>query len=149
RRPLPMLAHRLLELLPELCLSSAGHTRMERGQSQRPVESVSGHQQQTDRAAERLRRPPGGIEGLLIMAKEEADDLSQDVKTPVGVSRGPIRLPANRLLEARGLGARRAQALDEVLPEAERVAVEGSLADDLRVFAVELQDVGEPIPLLE
>ena len=91
-RPPPMPAQLLAEGLPERVLPGGGRPWIECGQRQATVEMVCGDKHHTDGAAQRLRSQPGGCECLVIVAKEEADDLSQNVKEEAGYARGPVRV---------------------------------------------------------
>src|SRR5262245_33721667 len=121
------------------------------------VEMVGGDQQktagskkpETDGAAQHLRGQPGGGECLVIVAKEEADDLSQRVKAHAGNARRLVRIAKARPLEVRRLVGRAFQTRNEVLLELHRVAIPGTLGDDIRVLPARLQDIVQPVSLLE
>src|SRR5215510_954523 len=77
---------------------------IERGQRQGMIEIVGGDQQKTarsDGAAQHLLGQLGGGECLVIVAKEEADDLSQCVKAHAGNAPEPVRRAEARPLEGR------------------------------------------------
>src|SRR5882724_3784772 len=152
-----MPAQLLAEGLPERVLQGGSRPWIERGQRQGMVEMVGGDQQktaggkqpETDGAAQHLRGQPGGCKCLVIAAKEEADDLSQRVKAHARNARGPVRIAEARPLEVRRLVGRAFQTRNEVLLEPERVAIPGTLGNDIGVLPARLQDIVQPVSLLE
>src|SRR5262249_22179068 len=147
-RPQPMSAQLLAKVLSEHLLPGGSRPWIERGQRQGTVEMVSGDQQHSEGAAQHLRSQPGGCECLVIVAKEEADDLSQSVKAHASVALGPVRIAEARPLEVRRRIWRSFQTRNEVLLEPGRVAIPGTLGDDIRVLPARLQDIVQPVSLL-
>src|SRR5499427_1580376 len=139
----------LAEGLPPRVLLGGGRPWIERRQRQGMIEMVGGDQQQTDSAAQHSCGQLSGCECLVVAAKKKVDDLSQRVKAHAGDARGSGRVAEVRVLAARRRVGRSFQTRNEVLLELERVAITATLGDDSRVLPGCLQDIVQPVALLE